>query len=96
MAELEVELVATDRLVWSGQAKLVSAPAEEGEIGVLVGHSPLLSVLRAGKVRITTVAGTRASFEVSGGFISVDSDLVTIVADTVTEPGEAHSLSASA
>lgn len=82
MAQLEVDLVAADRKVWSGTARSVSAPAADGEIGVLVGHSPLLAVLRAGHVRIQGTGGSDVSAAISGGFISVDSDAVTIVVDS--------------
>ncbi len=82
-AHLGVDLVAKDRTVWSGPAIMVSAPAAEGDIGILVGHAPLLSVLRAGSVRIKPADGARLEFQVAGGFLSVDSDQVTIVADAV-------------
>ena len=83
MAQLEVDLVAADRKVWSGPARQVSAPAADGEIGILVGHTPLLAVLRAGQVRITSADGENVAAVISGGFLSVDSDTVTIVADSV-------------
>lgn len=81
MAQLEVDLVAADRKVWSGAAKQVSAPAADGEIGILAGHTPLLSVLRDGTVRVTAVDGADVTVGISGGFLSVDSDAVTIVVD---------------
>ncbi|MGO1317787.1 MAG: F0F1 ATP synthase subunit epsilon [Cellulomonadaceae bacterium] len=84
MAQLEVDLVAADRPVWTGTADFVSAPAHDGEIGILPGHSPMLAPLRAGKVRVRAGSGSAQEFEVSGGFISVDEDQVTIVADDVT------------
>ncbi len=83
MAELNVDLVAADRKIWSGAALRVSAPAADGEIGILAGHSPLLSVLREGTVRIALATGSPVSVRVSGGFLSVDSNQVTIVADSV-------------
>lgn len=83
MAELNVDLVAADRKIWSGTASRVSAPAADGEIGILAGHSPLLSVLQEGTVRIAVASGTPVQVRVSGGFLSVDSDQVTIVADSV-------------
>lgn len=94
MAELDVDLVATDRRVWSGRARVVSAPASEGEIGILAGHSPLLSILRAGVVRVTPTSGTPVEYGVTGGFISVDSDQVTIVADTVVDPQNVRAVTA--
>lgn len=87
MAQLEVDLVAADRKVWSGPARQVSAPAADGEIGILVGHTPLLAVLRAGHVRITTAEGSKVEASITGGFLSVDSDTVTIVADSVEMAG---------
>ncbi|GIJ00146.1 ATP synthase F1 subcomplex epsilon subunit [Sediminihabitans luteus] len=83
MAHLNVDVVATDRKVWSGEARMVSAPAADGEIGILAGHSPLLAVLRQGALRITPTDGEALSATVSGGFISVDDNQVTIVADDV-------------
>ncbi|MCR6493939.1 F0F1 ATP synthase subunit epsilon [Cellulomonas sp. P24] len=81
MAHLEVELVDAEGRVWSGQAAMVTAPTVEGEIGILVGHEPLLAVLRAGEVRIKPAEGPTIRGTVNGGFLSVDSDTVTVVAD---------------
>lgn len=86
MAQLEVDIVAADGKVWSGQARQVSAPAADGGIGILAGHTPILSVLRPGAVRVVPEAGgTPLSWQVDGGFLSVDADQVTVVVDTVTE-----------
>ena len=81
MATLDVDLVAADRTIWSGEASMVSAPAADGEVGILPGHTPLLAVLRAGEVRITPVSGEAVHAWIDGGFISVDFDRVTVVAD---------------
>ncbi len=89
MANLEVDIVDADGKVWSGAARQVSAPAADGEIGILPGHTPVLAVLRPGEVRVTEHAGAVAlRWTVDGGFMSVDSDQVTIVVDdarSVTE-----------
>ena len=88
MAHLEVDLVAADRKVWSGEASMVSAPAADGGIGILPGHAPVLSVLRAGTVRVHPVSGAVQEIHVSGGFLSVDDDQVTVVVDTAdVDPG---------
>ncbi|MGP9527706.1 MULTISPECIES: F0F1 ATP synthase subunit epsilon [Micrococcaceae] len=81
MAELQVEIVAADHFVWSGAAKLVKARSVDGEIGVLPGHVPMLSVLAAGDLEIDPVSESRFSVQVDGGFFSVESDRVVIVAD---------------
>lgn len=84
MAHLDVDLVAADSKVWSGEASIVSAPAADGEIGILPGHSPVLALLRAGEVRVTPVSGAPLRGTIDGGFLSVDANRVTIVADSVT------------
>ncbi|NCT90688.1 F0F1 ATP synthase subunit epsilon [Cellulomonas sp. APG4] len=87
MAHLEVELVATDRKVWSGAASMVSAPAADGDIGILPGHAPLLAVLRPGVVRIHPREGSERTVRVGSGFLSVDTDRVTVVVDQVEDSG---------
>ncbi len=77
---LTVELVAADRKVWSGEATRVIARTTDGEIGILPGHAPLLGVLVEGSVRIAGEGG-EVRAEVDGGFLSVDHDRVTIVAE---------------
>lgn len=84
MAHMSVDVVAADRKVWSGEATLVSAPAADGEIGILAGHSPILSALTSGTVRVTDLHGNKQAFVVSGGFLSVDQDVVTVVVDNAT------------
>ena len=81
MANLEVEIVAADHFVWSGAATLVKGFTSEGEIGILPGHTPLLAVLAPGLLEIAPVDGARFFAEVDGGFFSVDSNRVVIVAD---------------
>ena len=83
MSQLHVELVAADRKVWEGDAKQVSARTIEGELGILQGHTPLLGVLVSGDVRIETMSGQIHSATIDSGFLSVDHDRVTIVAETV-------------
>jgi F-type H+-transporting ATPase subunit epsilon len=79
---LQVELVAADRKVWSGEARMVAARSTEGDLGILPGHTPLLGVLVTGEVRIDTGSG-KESVTIDSGFLSVDHDRVTIVAEQV-------------
>ncbi len=81
MAQLEVNLVSARETVWAGAARMVVAPAADGEIGLLAGHTPVLSVLRSGTVRVQPIEGDPIAVAVSGGFLSIDSDVVTIVVD---------------
>lgn len=87
MANLEVDVVAADRRVWRGEARMVSAPAADGDIGILPGHTPVLSVLRAGSIRITTLSGEMRSVQVDEGFLSVDSNRVTVVVHDAVDLG---------
>jgi len=91
VAHLEVDVVAADRRVWRGEARMVSAPAADGEMGILPGHTPVLAVLRRGKVRITTVDGAVRLVQVDEGFLSVDSDRVTVVVHSASEIGTGSS-----
>ncbi|WP_435203206.1 F0F1 ATP synthase subunit epsilon [Janibacter sp. GS2] len=88
MSSLKVELVAADRKVWSGEASMVRARSSEGEIGILPGHTPLLGVLIEGDVVIHATDGDQTA-TIDGGFLSVDHDNVTIVAETVQSPAKA-------
>lgn len=78
---LNVEIVSPARVLWSGEATMVSAPAADGSMGVLPGHQPVLAVLRNGVVQVKPTQGETVEVEVDGGFFSVDSDQVTIVLD---------------
>ncbi|WIM68638.1 F0F1 ATP synthase subunit epsilon [Corynebacterium breve] len=82
MADITVQLVAVERMLWSGKASIVTAQTIEGEIGVLPGHEPLLGQLKEnGVVTITPVDGDKIVAAVQGGFLSVTADKVTILAD---------------
>ncbi len=83
MSQLYVELVAADRKVWEGDAKQVSVRTVEGEMGILPGHTPLLGILVSGDVRIQSMAGQVHTATIDSGFLSVDHDRVTIVAEAV-------------
>lgn len=80
-SHLQVELVAADRLVWSGEAKMVVARTTEGDLGVLPGHTPLLSLLVHGVVDITTTDGETWVAAVDTGFISVADNRVSILSE---------------
>jgi len=82
MAEITAHLVSVERMLWSGEAKIVTAQTSEGEIGVLPGHEPFLGQLKEnGVVTITPVDGDKIVAAVQGGFVSVTGDKVTILAD---------------
>ena len=82
MATVHVELVAVERLLWSGEARMVIARTTEGELGVLPGHAPLLGQLAdGGVVRVQEDGGGELTFAVHGGFLSVTDEGVSILAE---------------
>jgi F-type H+-transporting ATPase subunit epsilon len=83
VATLQVELVAVERMIWSGEASMVIARTTEGELGVLPGHAPLLGELApGGVVRIRTTEGEDMVVAAHGGFLSVTQRGVSILAET--------------
>ena len=82
MADLDVRLVAQDRPLWSGPARLVVARTPEGEIGIMHGHEPVLSLLVDGGVRIEATSGEQINAVVHGGFFSVADNKVAILAES--------------
>src|SRR3954468_1749284 len=77
--QLQVELVAADRTVWSGPATMVSAKTAEGDIGILRNHMPVLSLLVDGVIEITPTEGEKLLGAVDGGFLSVANNRVSIL-----------------
>ncbi|MWV50394.1 F0F1 ATP synthase subunit epsilon [Rathayibacter sp. VKM Ac-2803] len=77
---LKVSVVSANAEVWAGEARQLTARTVEGEIGILAGHEPLLAILASGEVRVTTVDGTRITAQADDGFLSVENDVVTVVA----------------
>lgn len=89
MATVHVELVSVERLLWSGEARMVIARTTEGELGVLPGHAPLLGELApGGVVRIQEEGGEELTFAVHGGFLSVTEDGVSILAELAERADE--------
>ena len=83
MATLQVELVAVERMIWSGEARMVIARTTEGELGVLPGHAPLLGELApGGVVTIRNESGEDLVVAAHGGFLSVTDRGVSILAET--------------
>jgi F-type H+-transporting ATPase subunit epsilon len=80
---MNVELVAPDRIVWCGEATMVSARTTEGDIGILTNHEPMLGVLVESPVRIKRESEDELVAVVLGGFLSVTREHVSILAEEV-------------
>ena len=77
---LRVALVVPDRELWSGEARTVVAKTLEGDIGVLTGHSPVFGILAEGSLVEIFTEDSSVKAAVSGGFLSVADDQVSILA----------------
>ena len=82
MATIQVDIVSAEGEIHSGEAKMVFAPAEMGEVGIAPRHAPLLSALNPGEVRVVTVDDKEEGFYITGGMLEIQPHAVTILADT--------------
>ena len=88
MANLRIEIVTAERTILEDEAEMLIAPGIEGQLGILPRHAPLLTALEPGEVRLKK-GGADASFLViSGGFLEVRDDTVTILADAAEHSDE--------
>ena len=92
---MHVEVVTAERELYSGEADLVSAPGSEGILGILPNHTALLALLKPGELRIGLDGKEEALF-VSGGFIEVAHNRVTVLADTAEHAEEIDAARAEA
>ena len=79
---IQVDIVSAEGELFSGAAAEVIAPATEGELGIHPRHAPLLTLLKAGEVRVKTPDGEEHHFFVGGGALEVQPSKVTVLADT--------------
>ncbi len=82
MSTIKVNIVSAEKELYSGEAMLVSAPGEMGELGIKPQHTPLLTRLKPGEIRIQKDGEAEDAIFVSGGFLEVQPDMVTVLADT--------------
>ena len=81
MSALQVAVVSVGQNIWSGEAKSLIAKTTEGEIGILAGHEPVLSLLVDGVVRVEGTYGEKVQVSISGGFLAVDNNSVRVLAE---------------
>jgi len=82
MASIHVDIVSAEGEIFSGEAEMVFAPGQLGEIGIAPRHAPLLTGLKPGEVRVQTSEGEEQFFYVSGGILEIQPQLVTVLADS--------------
>lgn len=78
---LHVRVVSPDRIVFEGEASGLVAPAWDGQVGILPGHAPMLSLLGAGPLSVERAGGGSDEFFVAGGVLKVESNHVTLLTE---------------
>ncbi|MEZ7814420.1 MAG: F0F1 ATP synthase subunit epsilon [Burkholderiaceae bacterium] len=82
MNAFQVDVVSAEEKIFSGQAKFVALPGESGELGILPGHTPLITRIKPGSVRIELADGGQEFVFVAGGILEVQPHCVTVLSDT--------------
>jgi F-type H+-transporting ATPase subunit epsilon len=93
MATINVDIVSAEGEIFSGAAAMVFVPAQQGELGIAPRHAPLLTMLKAGEVRVQLPSGEEQQFYVGGGALEIQPQRVTVLADTAAR---AHDLDEAA
>lgn len=76
-----LDIVSAEQEIFSGIVEMVVATGELGEIGIIPGHAPLLTILKPGEIRVTLPGGTQEIYYVSGGMLEVQPHYITVLAD---------------
>ena len=82
MNTIHVDVVSAEESIFSGEAKFVALPGEAGELGIYPRHTPLITRIKAGSVRIQMADGTEEFIFVAGGILEVQPNCVTVLSDT--------------
>ena len=91
MATIHVDVVSAEQSIFSGEAKFVALPGENGELGILPRHTPLITRIRPGAVRIERADNGEEEFVfVAGGILEVQPDRVTVLADPAIRGHDLH------
>lgn len=89
MATLQCNVVSARETIYTGEISMLIATGVEGEVGILAGHTPFITLLRPGSMQIKTKDGSDEMVYISGGVLEVQPHLVTVLADTAVR---AHDL----
>lgn len=85
---IHLDIVSAEKEIFSGLVQSVVAAGALGELGVMLGHTPLLTSLRPGEVRLVKLNGETDVYYISGGFLEVQPDIITILADVAERADE--------
>jgi F-type H+-transporting ATPase subunit epsilon len=82
MNTIHVDVVSAEESIFSGEARFVALPGEAGELGIYPRHTPLITRIKAGSVRIEKADGSEEFIFVAGGLLEVQPNCVTVLSDT--------------
>jgi F-type H+-transporting ATPase subunit epsilon len=82
MNTIHVDVVSAEESIFSGEARFVALPGEAGELGIFPRHTPLITRIKSGSVRIEKADGTEEFIFVAGGVLEVQPNCVTVLSDT--------------
>ena len=88
MATIKIDIVSAEGEIHSGNASMIYAPAQMGEVGIAPRHAPLLTSLKPGEIRVEDEEGKEHFFYITGGMLEVQPHLVTVLADTAIRGSE--------
>ena len=88
MAPMRLEIITAERVVYSDDVDLLVAPGMEGELGILPHHAPLMTIIAPGEITVRKEGEEDAYLAISGGFLEVMANHVTILADTAERSDE--------
>jgi F-type H+-transporting ATPase subunit epsilon len=94
MTTIRVDIVSAEAEVFSGEATMVVATGDQGELGITPRHAPLITRLKPGHVDVLLEGGERQQFYVSGGILEVQPQVVTVLADTAARATDLDEASA--
>ena len=85
---VHVDIVSAESEIFSGLAEMVFAPGEMGELGIMPRHTPLLTKLKPGEVRVMLPGDEEETFYVSGGLLEIQPNSITILSDTAVRASD--------
>lgn len=88
MAVMQCDVVSVKESIYSGAVSMLIAKGAGGELGILPGHAPLVTLLQPGPIRVQLENGTEEVIYVSGGVLEVQPHVVTVLADTAIRAGD--------
>ena len=94
MTTIRVDIVSAEAEIFSGEASMVVATGDQGELGITPRHAPLITRLKPGHVDVLLEGGERQQFYVSGGILEVQPQVVTVLADTAARAADLDEVSA--